>query len=121
MKVFKKLVQVEEKEYFKKHLEIIGSVAPLNLTEKEIEVLAEFMAAPSTLIEDDMFNTLVRKLVMRNMNLSSGGLGNYLKTMTKKSVLLKSKIGRITINPSIIPADDNQMYQFKIMKYEPNK
>lgn len=119
MKNFKKLLQLEGTEYYRKHLEIISSVTPINLTDKEMDVLSQFMGAPSSIIEGDRFNTLVRKLVMKKLKLSSGGLGNYLNSMIKKSVIIKSRTGKLSINPSLMPEGRDQLYQFRLLKVEP--
>lgn len=119
MKNFKKLLRLEGIEFYKKHLQIVTSVTPLDLTDKEVDVLAHFMGAPKDIIEGDRFNTLVRKYVMKKVGLTTGGLGNYLKTLTDKGVILKSKTRRLSINPSLMPEGKDILYQFRVLKVEP--
>lgn len=102
-------------EYYVKHLSIINPVLPVQLTNKEILVLASFMCLPPSITEDDRFNSLARKKVMEKLNLSPGGLGNYLKSMIEKGFLRKSDITkRISINEVLVPEQNKQGYIFKI-------
>ena len=116
MSIISKVIGVDSKVvYFTKHLSIINPILPVQLTEKEIAVLANFMALDKVLIEDDMFNTIARKKVMDSLKISDGGLGNYLRSMIKKTFLQKSEItGRITVQDFLSPEANNQGYQFKI-------
>ena len=103
-------------EYYIKHLSIINPMFPVPLVNKEIEVLAAFMALPKALTEEDHFNTLARKKVMSKLNLKAGGLSNYIRTMIDKEFLEKSDItGKITIKEYLIPDDKAQGYMFKIV------
>jgi hypothetical protein len=116
MQIIQKAVQCKDKQaYYELHLAIINPLLPNSLTDKEIKILASFMAIDEKLVEDDRFNSLVRKKIMEKHKLSAGGLGNYLKSMIKKGFLTKSKItGRIKIKPFMIPEPNMQGYQFKI-------
>lgn len=103
-------------EYFLKHLSIINPMLPAQLTGKELEVLAAFMALPSEVTEDDTFNTLARKKVKAKLNLSSAGLSNHLGEMIKKGFLQKSEVTkRIRIREFLLPQNNAQGYQFKIL------
>ena len=119
MNIIRKSFELNPKDYYVKHISIVNAVLTNSLTNKEIEVLASFMVADSKLTEDDRFNTLVRKQVMKDLSLSPGGLGNYLKSMIKKGFLNKSKItNRITILEYLMPDNTGQGYQFKLIKKE---
>ena len=116
MEVIRKAIVCKSRmEFYELHLAIINPLLPNRLTEKEILILASFMSADERLVEDDRFNSLVRKKVMQRHQLSAGGLGNYLKAMIKKGFLSKSKItGRIKIKEFMLPKDNVQGYEFKI-------
>lgn len=118
MKVIQKELKVGLGEYYNIHLTIINSILPVKLTDKEIEVLAGFMSLDKNIIENDMFNTLARKKVKEKLdNMSAGALGNHLKSMIEKGFLTKDDItNKITIKDFLIPEDDWQGYQFKIVK-----
>lgn len=117
MKLIQKAFSLTEVEYNKKHLEIVSTLLPTNLTNKEIEVLASFMAVEDAIKKQGMFNTLARKIVMKNLNLSAGGLGNHLKSMLEKKVLDKDEeTGDISMKDFLIPQSPIQGYQIKIIK-----
>ena len=115
MKVIQKALRVGE-EYYVTHLTVINPFLNIKLSSKEIEVLAAFMEIKGELVEDDRFNTIVRKKVRDKLGLSSAGLSNYLKTMQEKGHLIKNEFShRITIAEYLIPSEGGQGYQFKIL------
>ena len=122
MKVITKVLQVSKFDYYRKHLELLNVLLPEDkfperLSSKEIEVLAAFMSQDENLIEEDMFNGVVRKKVMERLSLKPGGLGNHLKKMIAKNYLTKSDITRkITLKSYMFPIDNNQGYRVKITK-----
>lgn len=118
MKVIQKELRVEPGQYYLIHLNIINSVFPTKLTEKEIEVLAGFMALDKTITGVDMFNTYARKLVKETLKgMSAGSLSNHLKSMIDKGFLVKDEItNRISVKEFLLPEDDWQGYQFRIIK-----
>ena len=106
-------------QYYIKHLTIINCIFPeaMAMTDKEIRVLAAFMEIKGELVEDDRFNSIVRKKVMKKVGLSSAGISNYLKSLIKKNLLLKNEFSnRIKVQDFLVPQEDNQVYQFKITK-----
>ena len=116
MEINRKAVLCKTKrEFFELHLNIMNSLLSQKFTEKEIVILASFMSIDEKLVEDDRFNTLVRKKVRTEHKLSAGGLGNYLKSMLDKGYLTKSKItGRLKIKSILMPALPKQGYEIKI-------
>lgn len=119
MKLIQRVLKLERRSYFEKHLTIVNSLLPIGLTDKEIQVLSVFMSLDKSLIEDDMFNTLARKKVRETLTLSPGGLGNHLKSMIKKTVIDKHAItNKLTVKAYLIPEDKVQGYQIKIVNVE---
>ena len=122
MQVITNVLKVGQYDYYVKHLEIINIIIPEEkfpekLSSKEIEVLAGFMSQDKSLIEEDMFNGVVRKKVMEKLNLKPGGLGNHLKSMIEKEFLTKNDITkRIKVKPFLVPEVNNQGYRLKIVK-----
>jgi len=120
-KPIRKVMTLETVPYYIQHLNIVNSMFPIKLVNKEIEVLAHFLALDSALVGDDRFNTEARKRVRQQFSpiLSAGGLGNYLRTMIEKRFLIKSEVtGKIKINPLVIPNTDEQIYLFKLIRNE---
>lgn len=117
MRIITKLIKVSNYDYYVKHLEFLNVLFPVKLSQKEIEVLAAFMAQDKKLIEEDMFNTIVRKKVMKQLNLSPGGLGNHLEKMLTKGFLSKNEITKkITIQKYLLPESNGQGYRLKLVK-----
>lgn len=103
-------------DYFTKHLHIINTFLPHELTNKEIEVLAEFMAFTGELAEKDRFATSLRKEVREKLKLNHSGLSNYLDTFKKKKVITEGLGGILHIAPYLFPEEGIQYYQFKIIQ-----
>ena len=117
MRPIQKSMNLTGIEYYKKHLAIVSCIIPTKLTEKEIEVLACFMSLEKNLIEDEMFNSVTRKKVMKELNLQPGGLGNHIKSMIEKLVLEKHPITNIIrVKTYLFPDETVQGYQIKIVK-----
>lgn len=122
MQVITNVIKVNNYDYYIKYLEIMNIILPEDkfpdkLSSKEIEVLAAFMYQDKNLIEDDMFNGVVRKKVMDKLNLKPGGLGNHLKSMIEKKFLVKNDITKkITVKSFLIPENNNQGYRLKLVK-----
>ena len=118
-RVIGKILKLSPYEYYQTHLKIVSAVLPNPFTGREIEVLASFMASEPSLIEDDMFNTLVRKKVKKKLKLSDGGLGNHLKSMVDKGWLIRNEItGNLKVRELLFAGDSSQMYKFKLVKDE---
>lgn len=108
-------LKLEKDKYIKMHLSILNLFLPKKLTEKEIDILSNFMSLPDELISQDMFNSYSRKLVKERLSLSSGGLGNHLKSMVDKGFLEKDKItARITVKKFLIPRKEEQKFSINI-------
>lgn len=123
MKIISTVLKVEKRDYYIKHLEMLNIILPSSkfpekLTNKEIQVLAEFMSQDKNLIEEDMFNGVVRKKVMLQLNnMKPGGLGNHLKSMIEKKFLEKNEITKkIKLKSFLYPEDNHQGYRLKLVK-----
>ena len=114
--ILKALSGLSHDEFYKKHLEILNPILNVQLTKKEIEVLAGFMALQGD-ITSDRFGTQARKIIMKKLNQSSGGLGNHLKELRDKGFIYFDADGKYEINKFVIPPYENVVgYQFKIQK-----
>lgn len=115
MKIIQRSLNLGKVDYHIKHLSILNILIPINLTDKEIEVLATFMSLDKELIDEDMFNSVSRKKVMSKLKLSPGGLSNYIRFMLDKKVLFKTETGKLKIREYLLPENKAQGYQIKVI------
>ena len=113
MQIISKALVLSKEEYFKKHLLIINPFIPIPLTVKEIEFLATAL-----MVEEQLnvftFETTGRREIRKIMNISHGGLGNYLRELKDKGYLLEDEKGHISILDILRPEIEWQGYQFKL-------
>ena len=112
MAIIRKALKLKKEDYFKKHLLIINHILPVQMTNKEAEVLAAFMSLEGD-IANDPFGTSGRKIVKERVNISSGGLGNYLDQLKSKKFIYEEE-GKLKILSILIPEKKVQEYQFKL-------
>lgn len=119
MKIIQKAFMLDNEKYYVLHLHIVNAILPVKLTDKELEVLAAFMALDKSIIEDGYFNPIARKKVMKKLELIPAGLSNHLASMIKKGFLIKNNVTNfISIKEFLLPEEDGQGYQFKIKKID---
>ena len=117
MKIIQQAFKLEKQEYYTIHLNILNAILPVKLTDKELEVLSAFMELDKKIIEENYFNSIARKKVRKKLNLAPSGLSNHLREMIKKGFLIKNEITSIiTIKSFLLPEENEQCYQFKIIK-----
>lgn len=118
MKLIKKTLLLRKADYYETHLSIINGVLnpSSRLTPMEITVLARFMCLEGDLVAHNRFCTAARKVVKLQLDLSDGGLGNYLKAFRIKGIVLNGDHGIEVINNAVTPEHDEQLYQFKLVK-----
>jgi DNA-binding MarR family transcriptional regulator len=115
MKIITRSFILNKKEFLTKHFQILSTLGNLNLTDKEIEVITSFLSLDKKIIEEDVFNSLARKLVLEELKISHGSLSNYIKALVTKQLIIKNEItGNIKINPVILPDENLQGYKIKI-------
>jgi len=112
MKIIRKALSLNKEDYYKKHLFIINHILPVQMTPKEVEVLASFMALEGDIAKEP-FCTSGRKIVREKLKISPGGMGNYLEQLKGKGFII-DKDRRLTILPILIPEKSEQGYQFKL-------
>lgn len=116
MIIRKSLVNIGTRQYYEKHLEIINPFLPVKLTPKRLEVLASFMALQGDIAED-RFGTTARKSIKKDLKLSNGGLGNYLKYYKETGIIhIPEGKQNYDIRAFMWPDAEAQEYQFKITK-----
>ena len=82
----------------------------------ELDILATIMSMDKSLISIQPFNKQTRAKLKTKYGLSSSGLSNHVKSMTKKGYLKRDdNTGLITINTLVIPNDQSQEYNLKII------
>lgn len=115
MKVISKSISLDSSDYYKRHLYIINPMLPIQLTDKEIDVLSTFMSFTGDLAKEP-FSTTGRKIVMEKLSLSAGGLSNYIRQLKEKGFLVGNSY--LQILPILVPESNVQIYSFKIVKNE---
>lgn len=110
--IVSKTLKLNKDKYYETHLSIINGVLPVKLTPMEISVLAAFMSLEEY---NDKFCTSARKIVKNKLDLSDGGLGNYLKSLKIKKFIIDTE-EMTTIWSLIIPSKEEQSYSFKLIK-----
>lgn len=120
MKIIQRGLKLEAPLYYMKHLQIIAVFLDKDFKQKEIEVLANFMSLDGSLGQD-RFGTTARKVVRKALNLSPGGLGNYLKAFSEKGFITKDEAGNYQIAKYLCPDERSQGYQFKLIRTKNQK
>ena len=101
-------------EYYKKHLAIINPLLPIQMTNKEIEVIATFLEVESEL-GIYTFSSIGRKKIRSKLNLSHGGLSNYIRDLKLKDFLVEDSGGDLSIQPILKAEPESQYYQIKLL------
>lgn len=109
MKVIQRVFELSQVEYYQTHLKIINTVLPLNITDKEIEVLSHFMVLPPEILKYDNFNSLARSRVKESLNLSDAGLSNHIKSLRNKK-FVRAEGKNLFIEKALIPDNSKQGY-----------
>ena len=112
MEIIRKTLRLSKEDYYKKHLFLINHILPIQMTLKEVEVLAAFMSLEGDIAKDP-FGTSGRKIVREKVKISPGGLGNYLEQLKSKGFIIEEK-KQLSILPILIPEKKVQGYQFKL-------
>lgn len=86
------------------------------LAPMEIIVLANFMFIDSEIARVDRFHREVRKEVKRKLELSNGGLSNYLRSFKEKEFIKEGINGVLYIKEYLFPENEKQFYQYKLLK-----
>lgn len=122
MNIIQKSIELEGSEYYRLHLHVVNGFLHKLLTDIEIKVLAEFMNLPVDVARGDMFNTYARKVVREILEMSASSLSNHLRTLQEKKYIGKEEpSGRLFIKEYLIPMEDLQGYQFRIIKKQSNE
>lgn len=112
--VISKTLEFNDKyEYLLKHLMIINAILPVQMTNKEMEVIAAFINEEDSLGKD-VFSTLGRKRVMTLLSLKPGGLSNYLNQLKEKG-FIKEVNKELKIIDLVKPLSNSKTYKFKIV------
>lgn len=113
MSQIKKQMKLNKGEYYQTHLSLVNCVLPVKLTPMEIKVLASFMSLKGD-IGKDRFGTSAKKLVRKELEITSAGMSNYIRSLKDKGFLKEDK-GTVSILPILFPQDQEQVYFFKLI------
>lgn len=114
MNLSKRVEYTNKLDYYTMHLLIINPFLPVKLNPREIEVLACFMSLSGDLVEKDRLCTSARKEVRDKLNLSYGGLGNYIKKFSDNKFIKYDEDGNAYIPYFLYPQASQQNYSFTI-------
>jgi len=113
-----KTLKLNRLDYYITHLKIINSVVALDLTNKEINVLAHFLSMEGD-IRNDLFGTTSRKLVREKCGITLSGLTNYLDSLQSKKCINKDDTGKLSLHPIInIGSNTEHIYTLKLIMTE---
>ena len=115
MNTLKKQLKLPKHKYYMKHLSIVNIFLPVQITPKEVEVLAAFMSLDGD-IAKQRFGTSARKIVMEQLGVKPGGLGNYLKSLQSKGFLIKDGTHKFKILSLLNPDSSTQNYMFQLIR-----
>lgn len=107
-----KAVFLEQLEYYSTHISLINCVLPTKLKPKEIEVLSYFMSFKED-PDNERFSSHNRRIVRKRLNLSPGGLSNYINSLRDKK-FLTGKGKNVKVLPVLLPDNKEQAYMFKL-------
>lgn len=110
--IVRKTLKISTLEYYSTHLKIINPLLPVQLTPKEIEILAHFMSFNGS-ISNDRFGTTARNIVKKKMNITTAGVSNYMRSLKNKSFIIGNDI-----LPILFPENGEQLYQIKLINYD---
>ncbi len=110
----RKVLRLPKDQYYRVHLSLVNALLPIQLTPKEIEVLAGFMSLDGD-ISRDRFGTSAKKIIKEKLNITDGGLGNYMKSLKDKGFLLFDENGKLMVRPFLQNDEKEQIYNFKLI------
>jgi DNA-binding MarR family transcriptional regulator len=112
MDAIKKLLRLEESDYYETHLALVNCVLPVKMTPMELKVLAGFMGLKGD-IALIRFGPSGKKIIMQKLDLSTSGMSNYITQLQKKGFLIR-RGDVMDILPILIPNPESQTYLFKL-------
>lgn len=113
MKIIEKSLSLPKDKYFEKHLSIINPLLPIQLTNKEIEIIASFLSVETEIGSENIFSTLGKEKVRNSLKLSHAGLSNYIKNLKEKKVITGTD-NNLKIIDVLRPNDKIQGYRIKL-------
>jgi len=113
MEIINRKLVLDRASYYRKHLELVCILAPLNLTAGEVKVLAAFMELGADGIGNP-FGTEGRKAVSRRLGIGGNGVGNHLASLLDKGALEKGADGALSVRDWLVPAEGGQGYRVKL-------
>lgn len=116
MKILQKTLKLSKVPYYTRHLTIMNAVLDLDLTSKEIDVIASFMSLGKEMTSTSVFNTEARKRVMKSLKISTGGLSNYVRALTGKGFFTLGEDKKpLGISSNLYPEESLQGYKLKLV------
>lgn len=108
--------KLDEYEYNKMYLSVLGLFLPEKLTGKEIDVLSMFVTIGNEMNADDCFNSYARKKVKEKLGISSAGLHNHMKSIMNKGYVREDIDGNLKMRDYLRPVGSGIEFDIKITK-----
>ena len=114
--------EVNKQNFYKTYYKAINGI--LNLTNKQMEVLAEFSyirdSLPDTFTDsqkdDYTFSTSTRGIICEKLGITIFNLNNLIKELKEKGFLISESKKKYKINPFLFtPIKDNKQIEFKFI------
>ena len=101
MKRVKKEI-INRDEFYAKYLKLINVILPKPLTQREIDVLSEFMKLKGDIVSLDRFGTQCRKIVRNKLGFKhASNIDNYIKYFKDKGILVINSNNVLELNPRL--------------------
>ena len=108
----KKTLRLSQVDYYRMHIMIVSSFLPVRLTDREIDVLSQFLSFKGEFAED-RFGPSQRKIVMDRLGMKPPNLSKHLKTLRQAGVIKGGKV-----IDHFVPHSDVQLYKFQLVNEE---
>ena len=117
MKALSKTMRISQKDFYVRHLKIVNALLPVEMTNREIEILGGFISLKGDLVNEDRFNSFARKMVRDNLNIKKPQtITNFLRSMVSKGYISKTDDGKYEISKFLFPTNESsQEYSFKLV------
>jgi len=90
----KKVFRLDGLDYYRKHLEVLNTLLPVKLTDKEIDIISILLDRDISDIEDDLLSTDIRRRLRETLNLSHANISTRLKKLEEKGFIRKTVVNK---------------------------
>lgn len=107
---------IKRTEFYAKYLKLINVILPKPLTQREIDVLSEFMKLKGDIVSLDRFGTQCRKIVRNKLGFKhASNIDNYIKYFKDKGILVINSKGILELNPRLFVSDNENTVELTFL------